>query len=157
MIVPGGGLAKDGSRWVSCKPNFCLPVRVLSKLFRRLMLTKLAAAHAAGKLQFFGTHAHLAAAKAFAAFLAPLGFHRIRHYSLFASTNRTETIEAVRKLLDLAPSAAEQTSGTDPGQPLAHSCPHCGGRMVIIDTFDAGCQPRHRPTTPLGLLRIDTS
>ena len=54
-------------------------------------------------------------------------------------------------------SAAEQTSGTDPGQPLAHSCPHCGRRMVIIDTFDAGCQPRHRPTTPLGLLRIDTS
>jgi hypothetical protein len=72
MIVPGGGLAKDGSRWVSCKPNFCLPVRVLSKLFRRLMLTKLAAAHAAGKLQFFGAHAHLTAAKAFAAFLAPL-------------------------------------------------------------------------------------
>src|SRR6202047_3675796 len=54
------------------KPNFCLPVRVLSKLFRRLMLTKLAAAHAAGKLQFFGAHAHLAAAKAFAGFLASL-------------------------------------------------------------------------------------
>jgi Putative transposase/Transposase zinc-binding domain len=72
MIVPGGGLATDGSRWISCKPDFCLPVRVLSKLFRRLMLTKLAAARAAGKLQFFGAHAHLAAAKAFAAFLAPL-------------------------------------------------------------------------------------
>jgi hypothetical protein len=72
MIVPGGGLARDGSRWVPCKPNFCLPVRVLSKLFRRLMLTKLAAAHAAGKLQFFGAHAHLADAKAFAAFLASL-------------------------------------------------------------------------------------
>ena len=72
MIVPGGGLARDGSRWVPSKPNFCLPVRVLSKLFRRLMLTKLAAAHAAGKLQFFGAHAHLADAKAFAAFLASL-------------------------------------------------------------------------------------
>src|SRR6202008_1517883 len=72
MIVPGGGLATDGSRWISCKPDFCLPVRVLSKLFRRLMLTKLAAARAAGKLQFFGAHAHLAAAKAFAAFLARL-------------------------------------------------------------------------------------
>jgi Putative transposase len=48
MFVPGGGLAKDGSRWVSCRPNFLLPVRVLSKLFRRLMLTKLAAAHEAG-------------------------------------------------------------------------------------------------------------
>jgi hypothetical protein len=72
MIVPGGGLARDGSRWIPCKPNFCLPVRVLSKLFRRLMLTKLAAAHAADKLQFFGAYAHLADAKAFAAFLASL-------------------------------------------------------------------------------------
>src|SRR5258707_2685829 len=72
MIVPGGGLARDGSRWIPCKPNFCLPVRALSKLFRRLMLTKLAAAHAAGKLQFFGAHTRLAGAKAFAAFLASL-------------------------------------------------------------------------------------
>jgi len=72
MIVPGGGLARDGGRWVSCKPNFCLPVRVLSKLFLRLMLTKLAAAHAAGKLQFFGAHTRLADAKAFAGFLASL-------------------------------------------------------------------------------------
>ncbi len=71
MIVPGGGLAMDGSRWVSCKRNFLLPVRVLSKLFRRLMLEQLAAAHAAGRLQFFGTHAHLANAKALAALLAP--------------------------------------------------------------------------------------
>jgi hypothetical protein len=72
MIVPGGGLSPDGSRWISCKPNFLLPVRVLSKLFRRLMLEKLAAAHEAGQLQFFGSHAHLADAEAFAAFLAPL-------------------------------------------------------------------------------------
>jgi Putative transposase/Transposase zinc-binding domain len=72
MIVPGGGLSMDGSRWVSCKPNFFLPVRVLSKLFRRLMLQKLVAAHQAGRLQFFGTQAHLANAKAFMAFLAPL-------------------------------------------------------------------------------------
>ena len=72
MIVPGGGLSFDRSKWISCKPGFFLPVRVLSKLFRRLMLAKLAAAHAAGKLQFFGEHAHLAAADAFAAFLAPL-------------------------------------------------------------------------------------
>ena len=54
MIVPGGGLARDGSRWVPSKPNFCLPVRVLSKLFRRLMLTKLAAAHAAGSCSSSG-------------------------------------------------------------------------------------------------------
>jgi hypothetical protein len=93
----------------------------------------------------------------FLSHVLPKGFHRIRHYGLFASTNRTETMEAVRKLFDLVPSAAEQTSGTDPGQSLAHSCPHCGGRMVIIETFEAGCQPRHRPTTPLMVIRIDTS
>jgi hypothetical protein len=76
MIVPGGGLSMDGSRWISCKPNFLLPVRVLSKLFRRLMLEKLLAAHEAGRLRFLGAHAHLADAKAFAAFLAPLGNKR---------------------------------------------------------------------------------
>ena len=59
-------------RFFLCRPNFLLPVRVLSKLFRRLMLTKLEAAHTAGQLQFFGVHAHLADAKAFAAFLVPL-------------------------------------------------------------------------------------
>jgi hypothetical protein len=213
-------------------------VRVLSKLFRRLMLTKLAAAHAAGKLQFFGAHAHLADVKAFAAFLGslrktrwfvyakrpfagpkavlaylsrythrvaisnrrlialdersvtfkvkdyrtegpgryttmtlgigefirrflthvlPKGFHRVRHYGLLASSNRTETMEAVRKLLNLAPPAAEATSDIDPAQPLVHPCPCCGGRMIIIETFEAGCQPRHRPTTPLVTIRIDTS
>ena len=67
--------------WVACKPGFFLPVRVLSKLFRRLMLEKLAAAHAAGKLQFFGEHAHLADADAFAAFLAPLRTTRWFVYS----------------------------------------------------------------------------
>ena len=66
----------DASRWISCKPNFLLPVRVLSKLFRRLMLEKLLTAHEAGSLQFLGAHAHLVDAKAFAAFLAPLGKKR---------------------------------------------------------------------------------
>ena len=72
MIVPGGGLSPDGKDWISCRPGFFLPVRVLSKLFRRLMLEKLVTAHAAGKLQCFGNHAHLVDRKAFAAFLAPL-------------------------------------------------------------------------------------
>jgi hypothetical protein len=62
----------DGSRWVAAKPRFFLPGRVLSDLFRGLMLAKLLADHAAGRLQFFGPHAHLADAKAFRAFLAPL-------------------------------------------------------------------------------------
>src|SRR5262249_45241474 len=72
MIVPGGGLSLDGSRWVAAKPTFFLPGRVLSDLFRGLMLAKLLAAHATGRLQFFGPHAQLANAKAFRAFLAPL-------------------------------------------------------------------------------------
>jgi Putative transposase len=72
MIVPGGGIALDGTRWVSCRPGFFLPGRVLSRLFRRLFLDKLAAAHAAGRLKFFGDHAALAKAQAFAAYLAPL-------------------------------------------------------------------------------------
>jgi hypothetical protein len=240
MIVPGGGLARDGSRWISCKPNFLLPVRVLSKLFRRLMLEKLVAAHQTGQLRFFGTHAHLADAKAFAAFLAPLrktrwfvyakrpfagpkavlaylsrythrvaisnrrlislnarhvtfkvkdyriegpgryttmtldvgefirrflihvlpkGFHRIRYYGLFASSNRAETIARARELLGLAPSIADRAVETDPAatQLLANPCPCCGGRMFIIETFRAGYYPRYRPTAPLPAIRIDTS
>ncbi len=70
MIVPGGGIALDGTRWVSCRPGFFLPVRVLSRLFRRLLLERLTTAHR--QLAFFGAHARLADAKAFAAYLAPL-------------------------------------------------------------------------------------
>lgn len=72
MIVPGGGISPEGDRWIATRPNFFLPVLVLSRLFRRLMLEKLAAAHASGKLVFFGAHAQLACATAFAKFLAPL-------------------------------------------------------------------------------------
>ncbi len=71
-IVPGGGLSLDGEHWVACKPGFFLPVRVLSRLFRRLMLEKLSAAHAAGQLQFFGQHQQLADTKDFASYLEPL-------------------------------------------------------------------------------------
>jgi hypothetical protein len=70
MIVPGGGISPDGQRWVSCRPGFFLPVRVLSRLFRRLFLERLAALHQAGRLSFFGNDAHLAAAQSFAALLA---------------------------------------------------------------------------------------
>jgi hypothetical protein len=72
MIVPGGGIALDGKRWLSCQPRFLLPVPVLTKLFQGLMLAKLLAAHKAGRLTLFGQHAHLAEHKAFAAYLAPL-------------------------------------------------------------------------------------
>jgi hypothetical protein len=71
-IVPGGGLAPDGSRWVACRPGFFLSVRVLSRLFRRRFLEELQQLHDAGALRFFGEHATLADAAAFKAWLAPL-------------------------------------------------------------------------------------
>ncbi len=71
-IVPGGGISADDKEWIDCRPGFFLPVRVLSRLFRRLFLEKLAAAHNAGRLKFFGEHAGLAEKGAFAAHLAPL-------------------------------------------------------------------------------------
>ena len=78
MIVPGGGISLDGTRWIGCRPNYLLPVKVLSRLFRRLMLEMLVVAHNAGHLQFFGDHAHLADKAAFKAYLAPL--HRTQWF-----------------------------------------------------------------------------
>jgi len=72
MIVPGGGISLDGTRWVRCKPGFLLPVRVLSRLFRRLFLAALVDAHQAGRLVFFGEIAGLCRREAFASHLAPL-------------------------------------------------------------------------------------
>ena len=76
MIVPGGGIARDGSRWISSRPAFLLPVRVLGKLFRRLFLTRLMALHDAGRLAFYGSMAHLADRRAF-----------LRHLSLVRKKN----------------------------------------------------------------------
>jgi hypothetical protein len=85
----------------------------------------------------------------------PKGFHRIRHYGLFASANRAGTIARARELLGLATATAEAAVEIDPAaaQPLAQPCPCCGGRMFVIETFDAGSQPRYQPTA----MRIDTS
>lgn len=69
-VVPGGGLASDGQRWVACRPGFFLPVRVLSRLFRRLFLERLEQAFDGGELEFFGTLAALHDPQAFAAHLA---------------------------------------------------------------------------------------
>jgi hypothetical protein len=237
MIVPGGGISLDGSRWLSCRPGFFLPVRVLSRLFRRLFLKALTAAHAAGRLSFFGDHAHLGDAQAFASFLTPLhktewvvyskrpfggpeavlaylsrythrvaiansrliafdeqgvtfkwkdyriegpdrykrmtlathefirrflihvlprGFHRIRHYGLLAKTSGADSIARARELL-AAPKPQNEPNkptDTDPNEP---TCPCCGGRMIVIETFERGCTPRHPPTTPMNAIRIDTS
>jgi hypothetical protein len=72
MIVPGGGISLDGERWVSSRPAFLLPVRVLAKLFRRLFLSNLQQLHGTGRLQFFGDHAGLSDRRAFLRHLAPL-------------------------------------------------------------------------------------
>ena len=232
MIVPGGGLSLDGKSWVSCRPGFFLPVRVLSRLFRRLFLQKLMAAHAAGRLSFFGDHAHLDHPQAFAAYLAPLrkiewvvyakrpfggpqavlaylsrythrvaisnsrlialdrngvtfkwkdyrakgreraklmtlatgefirrflihvlpgGFHRIRHYGLFAGSKRVENITRARELLNAPVPQTEPCDADDEPQTLLQPCPCCGGRMIIIETFERGCSPRYRPTAPIGI------
>jgi ssDNA-binding Zn-finger/Zn-ribbon topoisomerase 1 len=242
MIVPGGGFSLDGSKWVACRPSFFLPVRVLSRLFRRLFLQKLVAAHQAGELQFFSNHAPLMDAQAFAAYLAPLrnsewvvyskrpfggpeqvlrylarythrvaisnrrliacddkgvtfkwkdyrlegperyklmtlathefirrflmhvlpaGFHRIRYYGLLASGQRAENIARARQMLavPLIPIDAIKAIATKPDEPTTpeHPCPCCGGRMIIIETFERGGSPRYRPTAPPPTIRIDTS
>ena len=71
-IVPGGGLSVDGEHWVACRPGFFLPVRVLSRLFRRRFLEELQQAHRGGQLQFFGEDAGLSDPRAFTQWLAPL-------------------------------------------------------------------------------------
>jgi Putative transposase len=214
-------------------------VRVLSKLFRRLMLEKLAAAHKAGKLRFFGEFAYLASADAFAAFLAPLrktkwfvyskrpfsspktvlaylsrythrvaisnrrlvaadktgvtfkykdyriegpgryktmtlgahefirrflthvlpkGFHRIRHYGLLASGVRADNLATMRILLAMAaPASKRKDAGKTDALAAAapvHLCPCCGGRMLIIETFEGSCRRRKPVPAPAG---IDTS
>ena len=242
MIVPGGGISLDATRWVACRPGFFLPVRVLSRLFRRLFLDKLVAAHQAGQLQFFGNHAPLTDAQAFAAYLGPLrdvewvvyskrpfggpkavlaylarythrvaisnsrlialddngvtfkwkdyriegpdrykvmtlathefirrflshvlptGFHRIRNYGLFANTSRADNIARARELLAVPKPTSNSASpgSTDASEPPTpeHPCPCCGGRMIIIETFERGSSPRYRPTAPAAGIRIDTS
>jgi hypothetical protein len=72
MVVPGGGISLDGQRWVSARPAFLLPVRVLGALFRRLFLTRLLALYGAGRLSFYGSLAHLADRRAFLRHLAPV-------------------------------------------------------------------------------------
>jgi hypothetical protein len=243
MIVPGGGVSLDGTRWIACRPDYLLPVKVLSRLFRRLMPEMLVAAHDAGHLQFFGDHAHLADKAAFKAYLAPLhrtkwfvyskrpfagpeqvlaylsrythrvaisnsrliaadetgvtfrykdyriegpgryktmtlkpgefirrflmhvlpkGLHRIRHYGLLASGSKADTVARARELIAAATPAqtAQKQQASDSAAATdkpAHPCPCCGGRMLIIETFEAGRMPRHQSTATAITIRIDTS
>jgi Putative transposase/Transposase zinc-binding domain len=226
-IVPGGGLSLDGQSWVSCRPRFFLPVRVLSRLFRRLFLDRLTVAHAGGRLAFFGDLVDLADRAAFTARLAPLrrrewvvyakrpfagpeavlaylarythrvaisssrlvnldhrgvafrykdyrrdgperqkrmtlsadefirrflihvlpqGFHRIRHFGLFANTGRAANLAKVRVLLE--PQSAPPTfqAANDNAAILEVPCPCCGGRMRLIEVFERRAHPRLAPT-----------
>ena len=242
MIVPGGGLSLDGERFVPCRRGFFLPVRVLSRLFRRLSLEKLAAAYGKGLLTLQGRLAKLAPSAAFAAALKPLrrknwfvyakrpfagpkavlaylsrythrvaisntrliaydergvtfhykdyradglawrkvmtpatdefigrfmlhilpkGFHRIRHYGLFANTGRAANLARLRELLGETAQAA--TPGAAPAMQAPADdaaalppCPCCGGRMIVIEIFERGMQPRYRQPS-LAIIRIDTS
>lgn len=236
-IVPGGGVAPDGTHWIACRPGFFLPVRVLSRLFRRLMCERLAAAHAAGALNFFGAHAALHDCGAFAAFLKPLrkidwvvyakapfagpeqvlsylarythrvaisnarligfdgarvsfkvkdyrksgparygqmsldahefirrfllhvlpdGFHRIRHYGLFANGSRADNIARARALLAVTPPVPEPAAAVAPASPDPAPCPCCGGRMIMVEVFERGASPRPWRCSPI-IEAIDSS
>jgi len=88
----------------------------------------------------------------------PGGFHRIRHYGLFASGSRIDNIARARELL-AAPPRPSQPNQNDDSEPktLAQPCPCCGGRMIVIETFRCGSTPRYRPTAAPPAIRIDTS
>ncbi|MBV8290326.1 MAG: transposase, partial [Mycobacterium sp.] len=234
MIVPGGGISLDGTRWVRCKPGFLLPVGVLSRLFRRLFLAALAEAHAAGRLAFFAEIDGLRRRDAFVPHLAPLkrkdwfvyakppfagpeavlaylarythrvaisnrrlvsldargvtfrykdyrrngrarfgtmtlmpnefirrfllhvlpkGFHRIRHYGLLATATCKANVARAKELI-AAPltSIDPSTEHDDPDVATAAAadhrppCPCCGGRMIIVESFGRGGQPRAPPS-----------
>ncbi len=91
----------------------------------------------------------------------PKSFHRIRHYGLFAKAACADNIARARQLLGSQKSQGEavdtdDNDGNDTST-LSRLCPCCGGRMVIIEIFERGSTPRHRPTAPIIAIRIDTS
>ena len=90
----------------------------------------------------------------------PKGFHRIRHYGLFANGNRAEAIARARELLAVSPPPPKPEPAkpaADEPRVLPTSCPCCGGRMHVIETFEPGKMPRHRASPSPGVMRIDTS
>jgi hypothetical protein len=86
----------------------------------------------------------------------PKGFHRIRHYGLLANGHRAENIAHARKLLAMPLKQLQTAKAAEPGEP-PRPCPCCGGRMIIIETFKRGCQPKYQPATTTPEIRIDTS
>ena len=90
----------------------------------------------------------------------PKRFHRIRHYGLFANGNRAANLARARELLAVpVPEPEKPVSAVEPEQPsvLPRPCPCCGGRMLVIEIFERGCTPKHRPTPRPPPIRIDTS
>ncbi len=81
----------------------------------------------------------------------PQGFHRIRHYGLFANSQRADNLARTRELLAMPAPEADDTHTADDAEPpaLAQPCPHCGGAMIVIETFEPGQKPRdHAPRAP---------
>jgi hypothetical protein len=107
------------------------------------------------KVMTLATHEFI---RRFLMHVLPKGFHRIRHYGLFASSSRADNIARARELLAVPKPQAEapDTDGNEPPT-LVHPCPCCGGRMITIEAFERGSTPRHRPTGPITVIRIDTS
>src|SRR6202040_3711815 len=91
----------------------------------------------------------------------PKGLHRIRHYGLFANGNRAANIARARELLAVPsrpkPAETSATAAADEPRVLPRPCRCCGGRMIIIETFARGCQPKHRAASATGAIEIDTS
>jgi hypothetical protein len=89
----------------------------------------------------------------------PKGLHRIRHYGFFANATRAVNIAKVRELLSVAPATKEPESSkaATAGQACTLPCPCCGGRMLIIEFFEPGCEPKNRPSSTPRVVRIDTS
>jgi hypothetical protein len=90
--------------------------------------------------------------------ILPRGFHRIRHYGLFANTGRTDNIARLRKLLGSEPPAEVSASSSqdEPAETVLPPCPCCGGRMTVIEFFERGTQPHYRPPSA-ALIWFDTS
>src|SRR5215831_19101869 len=85
----------------------------------------------------------------------PKGLHRIRHYGLFAKNACADNVARARELLAAAkPERRLTAAAVDPSKP---TCPCCGGRTIIIEVFERGATPRHSPTAPTTVIRIDTS
>ena len=110
------------------------------------------------KLMTLPTHEFI---RRFLIHVLPAGFHRIRYYGLLASGARAANIARARNMLalPLIPIEAIKAATANPDEPKTpeHPCPCCGGRMVIIETFQRGCSPTYQPAPPTSAIRIDTS